>query len=234
MDLTTPRGVTTYVTISFVDTVQTAIVKLQKDPPDVPSWLYVVHEAIPSIVDALRHWLTIASKKTARQILTRYNRDYDKDLSSGKTPHSAAEAFALESAMDAEHRRVQTFVDGMSDNKLIDLMKDIGLDNCPGHDDLAKREKWLLQKRDLLVVTIMKQKKADNQDSVKTRGGGIFIPEMRWFTKFRVFALPPVLRKRHDHFSELWQAAKDSKDLSVESHFKEVRLHAINLEAFRG
>lgn len=103
---------------SFHDIVGQLLDDLQEDPPHLPSWLHVVSDSVPEIVDALSYWSTELSRKTTAGIL-----DYHTKNASGEFWDDFASStplkHAVDAAMDSQRSKIAANIAAMPDATVI-------------------------------------------------------------------------------------------------------------------
>jgi hypothetical protein len=170
--------------------------RLSASPPDLPSWLYVNNDLIPSLQDALEYWsTTVPRERTTSGMLHAHTYSHPSRTAanilsiSNVAPEYRAK---LENTMKEKRNKIGQMLDGLDSAQLSQL----GIIQ-PGES--AEEAKKGISKRKEELVDIML--KADLDGTME----GQMDREQTFYELFKVFIPPLELWSRHPGFERVTQ-----------------------------
>ncbi|ESK89838.1 hypothetical protein Moror_823 [Moniliophthora roreri MCA 2997] len=193
------------------ETMSSLKTRLQKTPPDLPSWLYVVPSSIPVIIRSLDFWNSATPKHfTIKDILLGHERDQKKDTNSFLNNPVASSNFRSKLEESKREREMETrkSIEEMPDEQIIGYME--GLPEvvaCPGTGQPAKRRKWLAHAREEILQSVLVMKENNGFS-----GPLELVNEEVILSLYPVFIPPSVLRSsEHPSVDKLWNSMRGDR-----------------------
>ena len=207
---------------SFHDTVSQLLDDLQEDPPHLPSWLHVVNDSVPEIVDALSYWSTELSRKSTSGILEYHTKNtsgefWDDFASSTPMKH------AVDAAMDSQRSKIAADIAAMPDATVIQMLEGKAPEPCPGPSRPQERKEWLSVGRALITDLMVQTMAPGGLAGKMSKATDVFAAEKKWYAKMRIFVPPSLLRATYTGFDEIWkELKKPNKSKLPQSDIKKV------------
>ncbi|THH22549.1 hypothetical protein EUX98_g8146 [Antrodiella citrinella] len=139
-------------------------------------------------------------------------------------PGTEAGENAREFARDVQRKKIGPMLEQMSDDEVIKFASKRTPKPCPGPGNPQGRAEWLkIGRANLLEIMVDDMTKDFGMNKEPDK----FPFDRAWYAHMGVFLLPAVLRKRHEHFDEIWTDVRNQKQ-SVKSHLKKAKAHVLS------
>ncbi|KAK7056835.1 hypothetical protein VNI00_002552 [Paramarasmius palmivorus] len=194
------------------ETMNSLRARLQRSPPDLPSWLHLSSSAVPAILNSLDYWVSRERESWANHVLkfAWKERSPVDGLKTMNTNNSLSSSYTSRIS-DTQRKREESarqFVENMSESELIKYAAKVGLPPCPRKERVQERRQWMTDSRKMIIDAMFQ---VGIGDGSKSRAPVELAPEIRLHEKIPTFAPPPILRSRHTSLAKFWDQERKMK-----------------------